>query len=383
MRDPGQPARGRSRVRSLDVPDALHEVELFRVRLPLVTPFRTAHDITAHKDALLVRVRTDAGVGWGECTAQVAPSYAPDTIDTARLVLRDELIPRAFSGAPLDAVRGHQTARTAFDCALLDARLRADGVSLAAHLGARRSFVPGGVAIGLTDSCDELRRLVVACAEQGYERVKCKIAPGYDVEPLRHARAELGDHRALAADANGSYDLDGARKLIHAVDDLDLQCLEQPLAAGEMLDHAELARHATTPVCLDESVSNADDAELAIHLGAAQVISIKPGRTGSVADLQRMHDACVRGRVDALAGGMLETGVGRAFLLAVAALPGFAMTGDCSASDRYFGVDGDLTEPFVLERGRLRVPSGPGLGVEPRPDRLAQCTVAHERITRS
>ena len=364
------------------MPDALHDVELFRVRLPLVTPFRTAHDTTAHKDALLVRVRTDAGVGWGECTAQSASSYAPDTIDTARLVLRDELIPRAFSGAPLDAVRGNHTARTALDCALLDARLRAEGVSLAVYLGARRPFVPAGVAIGLTESCDELSRLVAAYAEQGYERIKCKIAPGNDVEPLRHARAELGERRALAADANGSYDLDGARKLLHAVDDLDLQCVEQPLAAGEMLALAELARHATTPVCLDESVSNADDAELAIHLGAAQVISIKPGRTGSVADAQRLHDVCVRGRVDAVAGGMLETGVGRAFLLAIAALPGFTMTGDCSASDRYFGADGDVTEPIMLEGGRLRVPVEPGLGIEPRPERLEQCTIAHERITR-
>jgi len=364
------------------VPDALHDVELFRLRLPLVTPFRTAHDTTAHKDALLVRVRTDAGVGWGECTAQVAPSYAPDTIDTARLVLRDELIPRAFSGAALDVVRGHHTARTALDCALLDARLRAEGVSLAAHVGATRPFVPAGVAIGLADSYEELRRLVAAYAEQGYERVKCKIAPGRDVEPLRHARAELGEHRALAADANGSYDLDTARKLLHAVDDLDLQCVEQPLPAGQLLALAELARHATSPVCLDESVSNADDAELAMHLGAAQVISVKPGRTGSVADARGLHDACVRGRVDAVAGGMLETGVGRAFLLAIAALPGFTMAGDCSASDRYFGADGDVTEPFVLEGGQLRVPAEPGLGVEPRLERLAQCTIAHERITR-
>ena len=360
--------------------DALREVELFRVRLPLVAPFRTAKATTAVKEALLVRVRTAAGVGWGECTAQVTPAYDGETIDDARLALRDHLLPRAFAGAGLDDVRGHTSARAALECALLDARLRAEGISLAAWLGAGRSAVDAGIAVGLVDDLDTLRRSLAAYVEAGYRRIKCKIEPGNDVDLLAAARAEIGPAVSLAADANGSYALDEARRLFDEIDGLALQCVEQPCAPEAVADHAALVEQVSTPICLDETITSAAVASDVIARRACDALAIKVGRLG-IEGSKRTHDACVRGTIAALPGGMLETGVGRAALLAVAALPGFTLAGDCSASERFFGIDGDLTEPFVIDGGKLRVPTGPGLGVEPIPDRLSRCTIAYERLT--
>ncbi len=352
-----------------------------RVRLPLVTPFRTARNTMAVKDALLVRVHTDAGVGWGECTAQTTPEYDGETIDDARLALRDHLLPRAFAGVAFDRVRGHASARAALECALLDARLRSRETSFAAWLGADRAFVDAGVAVGMIDDPAELRRLVHEYVNAGYRRIKCKIEPGRDVGVLTAVRAEIGPDIALAADANGSYSLNRARRLFADIADLGLQCVEQPCAPEAVADHAALVHEVSTPICLDETITSATTAIDAIARRACDAISVKVGRLG-LADAKRTHDACGRDGVGALPGGMLETGIGRAVLLAVAALPGFTLTGDVSASERYFGPGGDITEPFELDDGRLCVPTGPGLGVEPIPERLARCTIAHERITR-
>jgi O-succinylbenzoate synthase len=372
-------ARAVSRVRSDAMRHALREVELLRVRLPLVEPFRTARNTTATKDALLVRVQTDAGTGWGECAAHSSPEYDGETIDGARAALRDHLLPRAFAGAPFDDVPGNRAARAALECALLDAQLRADGTSLREWLGAGDS-VAAGVAAGLKPDVSALRATVQAYAAAGYRRIKCKIEPGHDVELVRAARAELGIGVELAADANGSYDLEGARDLFGAIDELGLQCVEQPCAPDAMADHAALVEEVRTAICLDESVTSARVARELIRRGACDALAVKVGRLG-IRGARRVHDACVAASIPALAGGMLETGIGRAALLAVAALPGFTRIGDCAASERFFGPGGDITEPFTLRDGRLAVPSGPGLGVEPIQERLARTTIARERIT--
>jgi O-succinylbenzoate synthase len=358
---------------------ALREAVLLRVRLPLVEPFRTARTTTTTKDALLVRVQTDAGVGWGECTAPASPEYDGETIDGARSALREHLLPRAFAGAAFDDVPGNRAARAALECALLDARLRADGIPLRIWLGAGET-VPAGVAAGLNGDLEELRSKVQAYAAAGYRRIKCKIEPGRDVEVLRAVRAELGAAIEVAADANGSYELDAARRLFDAIDELRLQCVEQPCAADAVDEHATLVAEARTPVCLDEPVTSAAAARLLIARRACDALAVKVGRLG-IAGARRVHDECVAASIPALAGGMIETGVGRAALLAVAALPGFTRVGDCAGSDRFFGRDGDITEPFTVVDGALRVPSGPGLGVEPIAERLAQTTIARERVT--
>jgi O-succinylbenzoate synthase len=361
------------------VGDALHEAELVRVRLPLVLPFRTARTTTTTKDALLVRVETDAGTGWGECTAPASPEYDGETLDGARTALRDHLLPRAFAGNAFDDVPGNRAARAALECALLDARLRADGISLRTWLGAGAT-VPAGVAVGITGDLGALRSSVQTYATAGYRRIKCKIEPGSDVELLRAVRAELGADVALAADANGSYGFDAARGLFDAIDDLGLQCVEQPCPADAIDEHAALVSEVRTPICLDEPVTSAGAARHLIARRACNALAVKVGRLG-IRGAREVHDACVAASIPALSGGMLETGVGRAALLAVAALPGFTRAGDCSGSERFFGPDGDITEPFEVVDGKLTVPSGPGLGVEPIPERVARTTIARERIT--
>jgi O-succinylbenzoate synthase len=357
----------------------VREVELLRVRLPLVEPFRTAHSTTTTKDALLVRVQTDAGVGWGECTAPASPEYDGETIDGARVALRDHLLPRAFAGVAFADVPGNRAARAALECALIDARLRAEGMALRVWLGAGEQ-VDAGVAVGVAGDLYELRSRVRAYVAAGYRRIKCKIEPGRDVDVLRAAHAELDAGVVLAADANGSYGLDEARRLFAVIDELDLQCVEQPCGADAIDEHATLVSEVRTPICLDEPVTTLADARNLIARRACDALAVKVGRLG-ITGAQEVQDACAGASIPALAGGMLETGVGRAALLAVAALPGFTKTGDCAGSERFFGPDGDITEPLTVIDGRLDVPSAPGLGVEPIPERLTRMTIARERIT--
>ena len=351
-------------------------VELFRIRLPLRQPFRTARSTTTQKDALLVRVVTDDHDGWGEVGAESHPTYAPETLDSARIVLRDELVPRLFDDAPLDAVRGNHAARAALTTAVVDARLRAEGTSLASHLGGTATQVVAGVAVGRHDTVAELVADVAACIGLGYRSIKLKIAPGHDVEVVAAARDVAGPGVVLQADANGSYTLADADRLA-ALDALGIACLEQPLAPDALLEHARLAGRLRTPIGLDETITSARVAHDAIELRACKVVSVKAGLVGGLAEARATHDACVDAGAGARAGGMLETGVGRAALIALASLPGFTIPGDLSASARYF--EHDVTEPFELDNGRLTVPGGPGLGVAPLPDLLARCTTAHER----
>ena len=355
----------------------VRSVELLRVRLPLTQPFRTASGTTAVKDALLLRVVTDDAVGWGECTAQLTPSYMPETIDTARIALRDELVPRLFAGSDLASVRGHHAAKSALGGAVLDAQLRAEGRSLATHLGSKAAHVEAGVAVGIQPDRDALLRMVADYAAEGYRSMKLKIARGHDVELVAAVRSEVGPNVTLQVDANGSYAPADADHLAR-LDAFDLACIEQPLAPDALLDHARLAARLHTPIGLDEAITSAPVARDAIEVGACRVVSIKAGLVGGLDEASRTLEMCRAAGVAARAGGMLETGVGRAALVALASLRGFTVAGDLSASRRYF--DDDITEPFVLDNGRIAVPTGPGLGVTPRPDLLARRTIARERL---
>jgi O-succinylbenzoate synthase len=206
--------------------------------------------------------------------------------------------------------------------------------------------------------------------DAGYLRIKLKIEPGWDIEPVRAVRERFGDI-LLQVDANTAYRRGDARHLAR-LDDFDLLLLEQPLAQDDLLGHAALARELTTPICLDESIVSARAAADAIALGACRIVNIKPGRVGGHLEARRIHDVCTAHDVPVWCGGMLETGLGRAANLALAALPGFAFPGDTSASDRYYTTD--LTEPFVLSDGHLAVPTGPGIGVSPIPEVLERAT---------
>lgn len=368
--------------------NVLTGIELRRVSLPLVTPFRTAHGEDRERDVLLVRVATEDGQGWGECAAPARPVYSSEYVDGAQDVLRRHLIPRLLAESTvraedvaglLGSVQGHPMAKAALEMALLDAQLRAGGQSLASYLGATRTAVEAGVAVGIMGSVPELVEAVAGYVRQGYRRVKLKIGPGWDVEPVREVRRHLGAGIMLMVDANRSY-LPGDAEHLAALDEFDLALIEQPLAVDALLAHAELARRLRTPVCLDESITSAAVAADAIELGATEVVNVKAPRVGGLLEARRVHDVCRDAAVPVWCGGMLDTGIGRAANVALATLPNFTIPGDLSASDRYFATD--LTEPFELMDGCLHVPTGPGLGVTVQLDVLERHTTFVECFAR-
>lgn len=347
----------------------LRAVELRRVRMPLVAPFRASYGVETTRDVLLLRAETDAAEGWGECAALSEPLYASEYVDACEHVLRHHLLPRLFAAPSLDAagvapclreVDGHRMAKAAIEMAVLDAELRSRGESFAARLGAVRDQVDAGVALGITGSVPELLDAVSRAVAEGYRRVKLKIEPGWDVEPVAAVRARFPD-LPLQVDANGAYSVRDAGHLAQ-LDDLGLLLIEQPLPPDRLRDHVTLGGRLRTPICLDESIVSAVSAADAVDLGACRVVNVKPGRVGGYLEARRVHDVCRARGVPLWCGGMLETGLGRAGNAALAALPGFTLPGDLSASARYYARD--LTAPFVLDGGRLRVPQGPGLGVE-------------------
>jgi O-succinylbenzoate synthase len=365
----------------------IESVELRLARLPLVRPFRTSFGVETEKEVIYVRVDTGAAAGWGECVAGTLPDYSDEFNEAAWIVLRDHLAPFLLGrdvepeqvGPLVASVRGHRMAKAVLEMAVLDVWLRERNVSLASYLGATRERVACGVSIGITETTEELLEQVDAYLSDGYQRIKLKIAPGVDVERVRAVR-EANRDIALSVDANAAYSLDDAAAL-RALDEFELLMIEQPLPHDDLVQHAELQKSLATPICLDESIKSAADAGAAIGLGACRIINIKQGRVGGLLEARRIHDIAERAGVPVWCGGMLETGIGRAGNLSLAALPGFTLPGDTSASRRYFA--DDISEPFEMEPdGTMAVPDGPGLGVEPRPERLEACTVRVERVVR-
>jgi O-succinylbenzoate synthase len=329
-------------------------VELRLVRLPLVRPFRTSFGRMDEKSCILARVETDDAEGWGECVADAVPDFGPEFNEGAWLVLRDFLVPALFAAGDVavqdldhvfGGVRGHPMAKATLVNALLDADLRSRDVSLASYLGVDRDRVVCGVSVG--------------------------IAATLDVERVRAVRDRWPDIM-LSVDANAAYTLDDL-DVFRSLDDLDLLMVEQPLHHQDLVQHARLQSRVRTAVCLDESIRSAADASAAIELGACRIVNIKQGRVGGVPEARRVHDVSRSAGIPVWCGGMLETGIGRATNLALAAMPGFTLPGDTSPSSRYFSED--LTEPFRMEPdGTMAVPSGPGIGVVPQAARLASCT---------
>ena len=358
------------------------EVRLHRLGLPLVRPFRTSFGTQTERDLLLVETVTESGTsGWGECVAMSWPGYSPEYVDGVIDVLTEHLVPLVLGhpdGDPrsvhdrMEPVRGHPMAKTALETAVLDGWLRERGESLAAYLGATRDAVDCGVSVGIPPSerIDDLLEEVAGYLDEGYRRIKLKIQPGWDLEPVRAVRRSW-PAIALQTDANQAYTRADTAALA-AMDPFDLLLVEQPLPEDDLVGHARLAAAIATPVCLDESITSTAVAEAALELRATSVINIKAGRVGGYLESVRIHDLCLERGIPVWCGGMLESGVGRAANVALAALPGFTLPGDTSASARYYALD--VTPPFVLDDGRLRVPRDPGIGVEPIPEVLAELT---------
>ena len=354
-------------------------VELRRIAMPLVSPFRTSFGSQTERDILLVRVEMteadspsgDIVEGWGECVALTEPTYSPEYVDGAEHVIVNHLLSRLFAAGPIEAadiapilakVHGHPMAKGAIEMAVLDAQLRATQQSFASFLNAPATRIPSGVSIGIHETTDDLLATVQGYLDDGYVRIKLKIEPGSDIEQVAAVRDLIGPDTPLQVDANTAYRrTDGAH--LRQLDDYDLLLIEQPLPEEDIIGHARLADEVITPICLDESLLSAAGTADAIELGACEIANIKPGRVGGYLEAVRIHDLCVAKGIPVWCGGMLETGIGRAANAALAALPGFTLPGDISASTRFYAQD-IVTDPITIEDGQVTVPTIPGLGFE-------------------
>ncbi|QAY73506.1 o-succinylbenzoate synthase [Agromyces protaetiae] len=361
------------------------QARLQRVRLPLVHEFQTSSHTKGALEHLLVRLVSDDGlVAWGEIASPSGPFYGAETTDTCWLIARDHLLPRLV-GAEWDTpeeaaglwrgVRGNRFAKAGVDAAVWALHAAANGVSLSQDLGGTATEVVAGVSLGIEPTIDGLLEQVAAHIASGYPRVKLKIAPGWDVEPVRAVRAAFGPDLDLHVDANGAYreEPDHLAALV-ALDEHRLTMIEQPFAPDDLLAHARLQARIETPVCLDESVESVDDLHTALALGAGRILNIKVSRMGGLTPARAAHAVALDAGMPVWCGGMHEFGVGRAANLAIASLPGFVLPSDVSGSDKYYARD-VTTEPIRALQGRVAVPASPGLGYDVDEEFTASNTV--------
>lgn len=358
-------------------------LDLYRLALPLVRPFRTSRGEETVRDVLVARwTGTDGVSGWAESAADVEPVYFPEYIDSVRLTIEQVLLPRLADDCPTTVgsvrhtvadVPGNPLARGLVETAVLDAQLRRHGMPLVDFLGSVRRPITVGVSVGIPGDLDTLLNWVGGYLDDGYRRVKLKIQPGWDLAPVRAVREAFSDELSLQVDANQAYTAADI-PLLSRLDEFGLLLLEQPFARHELLAHAALAARHGTPVCLDESVLSLADAMTAIRIGAADVINIKPSRVGGYLTAVQIHDVCLAHGVPVFCGGTLETALGRAANLALATLPGFTLPGDISATSRYYARD--IGASFELDAdGCLNAPEGPGNGVDVDLDAIDAFTV--------
>jgi O-succinylbenzoate synthase len=365
----------------------IREITLREVQMKLVTPFETSMERTEVRRILLVQADVDGVAGWGECTASETPFYGPETMDTAWLMLRDFLWPmikgKDFGSAGevwglLARVRGHNMAKAAVESAAWDAEAKQKHVPLAKLLGGIREEIACGVSIGIKESLDELVATVQKELAAGYQRIKIKIKPGYDLEPVRRLRQDFPRIK-LMVDANSAYTLNDW-PLLKQLEGFYLMMIEQPLGWDDLYNHVALQKKLDTPICLDECIYTEEQARAAIELGACKIINIKLGRVGGHAVARRIHDLCQQQGIPVWCGGMLESGIGRAHNIALSTLPNFTLAGDVAASRRYWEEDIIDPEVTVSAQGTIRVPAGPGIGFEPRLDRIEKLAVRKERL---
>jgi len=351
----------------------------------LLAPFETSFGKSELRRILLVEVDADGVSGWGESTAGETPFYSYETVETAWHILRDHIWPmvrdREIGPASevferLAPVRGHNMAKAALETAVWDAEAKQKNIPLAKLLGGTREEVPCGVSIGLQSTVKDLLKKVDRELAAGYQRIKIKIKPGADIELVRELRERFPRLR-LMVDANSAYTLKDIA-VLKQLDSFYLMMIEQPLGWDDIFAHAQLQRQLDTPICLDESIHDADQALAAIETGACRIINIKLGRVGGHTGARRMQDVCQTKAVPVWCGGMLESGIGRAHNIAMSSLENFSLPGDVSASRRYWYEDIIEPEVEVSRQGKIQVPSGPGIGYVPRLDRIEAITQRRE-----
>ena len=362
-------------------------ITLREISMKLVAPFETSMDRMEVRRIILLEANIDGVTGWGECVAAEAPFYSPEYTDTAWPVLRDFLWPmvkgKGFDSACeiwglLKQVRGHTMAKACLEAAVWDAEAKQKDIPLAKLVGGKREEIASGVSIGIKDSVDELVANVKKELAAGYQRIKIKIKPGKDLEQVQRLRQEFPRIK-LMVDANSAYTMNDL-PLLKQLDGFYLMMIEQPLGWDDLYTHAELQKRLETAICLDECVHTEEQARAAVELGACKIINIKLGRVGGFAMARRIHDICQQHGIPVWCGGMLESGIGRAHNIALATLPNFSLPGDVTASKRYWAEDIVSPEVTVSPQGTIRVPTGPGIGFEPRLDLIEKLTVRKERL---
>ncbi len=365
----------------------VREITLREVRMKLVAPFETSAERTDVRRIILVEADVDGTAGWGECVAGETPSYSPETTDTAWHILRDHLWPllkeREFGSAAkvwglLGPVRGHNMAKAALEAAIWEAEARQKSMPLSKLLGGTREEIACGVSVGIKDSLDELVAAVKGELAAGYQRIKIKIKPGKDLEQVQRLRQDFPRIK-LMVDANSAYTLEDW-PLLKQLEGFHLMMIEQPLGWDDLYSHVELQKKLDTPICLDECIHTEEQARAAVELGACKIINIKLGRIGGHAVARRIHDFCRQRGVPVWCGGMLESGIGRAHNIALSTLPNFTLPGDVTASKRYWAEDLIDPEVTVSPQGTIRVPTGPGIGFEPRRELIEKLTARKERL---
>ena len=366
-------------------PITIKSVQLYPIAMPLVERLGTSFGKEPFKAAILLRMETESGViGWGEASSEIRPGYSSETVGTALHVLKEFLIPQVVGQtvsspteipALLRQVRGHPLAKHGIEAMVWDALAKTNDLSLAelfvAHLPAghtSRGYATVGVSIGIQDTVADTLKIIEKRLGEGYDRIKLKIKPGWDVELAQGVR-EAYPNITMMLDANSAYTLKDADHL-KQFDQFDLLMMEQPLAHDDIYEHSKLQPQLQTPICLDESILSANDVRLALDLAACKIINLKPARVSGYTESLEIYKLCVEHEVPLWIGGLLETGIGRAANLAFASLPGVTLPCDISATSRYY--DPDIADPpFVLgDNSTIAVPTGPGIGVDVQMDRV-------------
>src|SRR5579875_392371 len=360
---------------------------LREIRMPLVQPFQTSFGTTTERRIMLVEVRAEGLTGWGECVAGEHPYFSEETIDTAWLVIMQELAPALASADPehggkcpgiFRQVRGHRMAKAALENAVWDLEAQMRGVPLAELLGGTREVIPCGVSIGIQPTLEKQLAEVEKELAAGYQRIKLKCKPGWDVNMLEAVRSRWPEIQ-LSVDANSAYRLNDSDHIV-GFDEFNLLMIEQPLWADDFYFHSMLQKRLETPICLDESIRNRRDALAAIEMESCRIINIKNGRVGGFSEAIAIHNVAQERGIPVWCGGMLETGIGRSHNIALSSLENFTLPGDVSASKRYWA--DDIIEPAVevSSQGEITVPDAPGRGYEVRMDLIERLTVRREEI---
>lgn len=364
----------------------VERIDLQRIKIPLKSPFETSMGVETHKECILVRAYSGSFVGFGESVAMDVPVYNEEDVDTVWYMLEKYLIPLLFTreiehpdevSQLFSWMRRNNMAKAALEGAVWDLYAKQNGISLSKALGGTRTSINVGVSIGIEPTVEKLLERVEGFVKDGYKKIKIKIKPGFDLEPIRAIRQKFGPDVPLMADANSAYTLKDI-ELLKSLDEFGLIMIEQPLAHDDIIDHATLQRELKTPICLDESIHSVEDARKAIELGSCRIINIKIGRVGGLTEAKRIHDLCEKKQIPLWCGGMLEAGIGRAHNIAIASLSNFTIPGDTSPSNRYFAEDIVTPEIEFAEPGVLKVPTGPGIGFEPNEKAILRALVQHK-----